>query len=59
MSQTHQPGQDVFRSILPEEIDRRPSPAFQGLWQGHRPLVLASDRALPERYRNGGQRSRK
>ena len=24
----HQPGQDLFRSILPEEIDWQPFPAF-------------------------------
>ena len=24
----HQPGQDVFRSILPEEIDWKPFPSF-------------------------------
>ena len=28
MARTHQPGQDVFRSILPEEIDWKPFPAF-------------------------------
>jgi hypothetical protein len=25
---SHQPGQDVFKSILPDEIDWRPFPAF-------------------------------
>jgi hypothetical protein len=28
MAQTHQPGQGAFRSILPEEIDWKPFPAF-------------------------------
>jgi quercetin dioxygenase-like cupin family protein len=28
MSQAHQPGQEIFRSILPEEIDWQPFPAF-------------------------------
>jgi quercetin dioxygenase-like cupin family protein len=28
MVRTHQPGEAVFRSILPEEIDWRPFPAF-------------------------------
>jgi hypothetical protein len=28
MAQTHQPGQAVFRSILPEDIDWKPFPAF-------------------------------
>ena len=28
MAQTHQPGEAVFRSILPEEIDWKPFPAF-------------------------------
>src|SRR6516162_5948602 len=28
MQQAHQPGQAVFRSVLPEEIDWRPFPAF-------------------------------
>jgi hypothetical protein len=27
-AQAHQPGQDTFRSILPEEIDWKPFPAF-------------------------------
>jgi quercetin dioxygenase-like cupin family protein len=25
---THQPGQDVFRSVLPEDVDWKPFPAF-------------------------------
>ena len=28
MLRTHQPGQDAFRSILPEDIDWRSFPAF-------------------------------
>ncbi len=28
MSRAHQPGQSVFRSILPEDIDWKPFPAF-------------------------------
>jgi hypothetical protein len=28
MVQAHQPGEAVFRSILPEEIDWKPFPAF-------------------------------
>ena len=28
MVRTHQPGQTVFRSILPEDIDWKPFPAF-------------------------------
>jgi hypothetical protein len=28
MVQSHQPGQDVFRSILPEDIDWKPFAAF-------------------------------
>jgi hypothetical protein len=28
MMQTHQPDQDVFRSVLPEDIDWEPFPAF-------------------------------
>ena len=28
MAQAHQPGEAVFRSILPEEIDWKPFPAF-------------------------------
>ncbi len=28
MTHTHQPGEDIFRSILPEEIDWKPFPAF-------------------------------
>jgi len=28
MTRTHQPGQDVFKSILPEDIDWKPFPAF-------------------------------
>ncbi len=28
MVRTHQPGQAVFRSILPEDIDWKPFPAF-------------------------------
>ena len=28
MMHTHQPGQDVFRSVLPEDIDWEPFPAF-------------------------------
>ena len=28
MVRTHQPGQGVFRSILPEDIDWKPFPAF-------------------------------
>jgi hypothetical protein len=28
MAQTHQPGQDVFRSVLPEDIDWKPCSAF-------------------------------
>ena len=31
MVQAHQPGEAVFRSILPEEIDWKPSPAFPPL----------------------------
>jgi hypothetical protein len=27
-SDTHQPGQDVFRSVLPEDVDWEPFPAF-------------------------------
>jgi hypothetical protein len=29
MVRTHQPGQAVFRSVLPEEIDWQPFPAFR------------------------------
>ena len=28
MTNTHQPGQAVFRSILPEEMEWKPFPAF-------------------------------
>ncbi len=28
MTRTHQPGEDIFRSILPEDIDWKPFPAF-------------------------------
>lgn len=28
MTRDHQPGQAVFRAILPEDIDRKPFPAF-------------------------------
>jgi hypothetical protein len=28
MSRTHQPGEDVFRAILPEDIEWKPFPAF-------------------------------
>ena len=28
MNRNHQPGQSVFRSILPEEIEWKPFPAF-------------------------------
>ena len=28
MAQVHQPGQSVFRSVLPEDIDWKPFPAF-------------------------------
>ena len=28
MTQVHQPGQSVFRSVLPEDIDWKPFPAF-------------------------------
>jgi quercetin dioxygenase-like cupin family protein len=28
MARTHQPGQETFRSILPEDIDWKPFPAF-------------------------------
>jgi quercetin dioxygenase-like cupin family protein len=28
MARTHQPGQDVFKSILPEDIDWKSSPAY-------------------------------
>jgi hypothetical protein len=28
MARTHEPGQAVFRSILPEDIDWKPFPAF-------------------------------
>ena len=28
MMRTHQPGQTVFRSVLPEDIDWKPFPAF-------------------------------
>ena len=28
MARTHQPGEAVFRSVLPEDIDWKPFPAF-------------------------------
>ena len=28
MTQTHQPGESIFRSVLPEDIDWKPFPAF-------------------------------
>jgi hypothetical protein len=35
MVRTHQPGQAVFRSILPEDIDWKPFPAFP--WRSRTP----------------------
>ncbi len=31
MMHTHQPGQAVFRSVLPEDVDWKPFPAFPPL----------------------------
>ena len=45
MDQAHQPGEAVFRSILPEEIDWKPFPAFP---PSARLAVLVESRLKPD-----------
>jgi len=47
MVRTHQPGEAVFRSILPEEIDRKPFPAFP---PSARLAVLVGEPSKPGPY---------
>ena len=47
MIQTHQPGEAVFRSILPEDIDWKPFPAFP---PSVRLAVLVGDPSKPGPY---------
>jgi hypothetical protein len=43
MVQAHQPDESVFRSILPEQIDWKPFPAFPPIWI---PAMIRGTRAL-------------
>ena len=47
MLQAHQPGQAVFRSVLPEEIDWKPFPAFP---PSVRLAVVVGEPSKPEPY---------
>jgi quercetin dioxygenase-like cupin family protein len=47
MARTHQPGESAFRSILPEDIDWKPFPAFP---QPARLAVLVGDPTKPGPY---------
>jgi quercetin dioxygenase-like cupin family protein len=47
MARTHQPGQDVFRSILPDDIDWKPFPAFP---PSARLAVVVGEPAQPAPY---------
>jgi quercetin dioxygenase-like cupin family protein len=47
MARNHQPGQSVFRSILPEDIDWKPFPAFPA---GARLAVMVGHPAEPSPY---------
>jgi quercetin dioxygenase-like cupin family protein len=47
MARTHQPGQEAFRSILPEDIEWRPFPAFP---PSARLAVVVGEPAQPGPY---------
>jgi quercetin dioxygenase-like cupin family protein len=47
MSQTHQPGEDRFRSVRPEDIEWKPFPAFP---PAARLAILVGDPQLPAPY---------
>src|ERR1700684_1257071 len=47
MTQTHQPGQDVFKSVLPEDVDWKPFAAFP---PSARLAVVVGDPAGPGLY---------
>lgn len=47
MTPEHQPGQDVFRSILPDDIDWKPFPSFP---PSARLAVVVGDPAQPAPY---------
>jgi quercetin dioxygenase-like cupin family protein len=47
MTPDHQPGQDVFRSILPDDIDWKPFPSFP---PSARLAVVVGDPAQPAPY---------
>ncbi len=47
MARTHQPGQTVFRSVLPEDIDWKPFPAFPS---AVRLAVLVGEPSEPAPY---------
>src|ERR1700677_1458060 len=47
MTQTHQPGQDVFKSVLPEDVDWKPFAAFP---PSARLAVIVGDPAKPRPY---------
>jgi hypothetical protein len=47
MDQAHQPGEAVFRSILPEEIDWKPFPASPAFPPSARLAVLWESRLKP------------
>jgi quercetin dioxygenase-like cupin family protein len=47
MARTHQPGESVFRSILPEDIDWKPFPAFP---PAVRLAVLVGEPSKPDPY---------
>jgi hypothetical protein len=47
MTPTHQPGQDVFKSVLPEEVDWKPFAAFP---PSARLAVIVGDPAKPGPY---------
>jgi quercetin dioxygenase-like cupin family protein len=47
MTPDHQPGQDVFRSILPDDIDWKPFPAFP---PSARLAIAVGDPAQPAPY---------
>jgi quercetin dioxygenase-like cupin family protein len=47
MTQTHQPGQDVFKSVLPEDVDWKPFAAFP---PSARLAVIVGDPAKPGPY---------
>jgi len=47
MTQTHQPGQDVFKTVLPEDVDWKPFAAFP---PSARLAVIVGDPAKPGPY---------